>query len=285
MFASLPKSGKTTLIFGFLRAVQQGEEFLGVPVEHGIKTLYLTEEDLWTLAEKAFRFQFDAGDVDLVLLSRTRQAGLSWHEIMESAIAYCREHGFGLIVVDTISKWARLEGDRENQSGAVIEAMEPFDELAGSDIAVWILHHLRKGGGKFGEGQRGSGAYMANVDAYFEVRNIGEDVEGPRILVSEGTRLRPPTPIAVTFDYDSAEFEHTTDIEAAKTSKRSKMPEVLEVIKARGVATCDQIVRELNISTNTARKHLTALYEKGILERRGAGVGQNPHTYSLKDEE
>jgi hypothetical protein len=93
------KTGKTTLLFGLLRARERGdEEFLGRKVGTGT-TLLLTEEGSRTLLDKAFTFDITGDHIEVLL--RNEVLDKNWEQIADDAIRRCREQGHDLLVIDT----------------------------------------------------------------------------------------------------------------------------------------------------------------------------------------
>jgi hypothetical protein len=85
--------------------------------------------------------------------------GHSWQSIMENAVAKCGEVGARVLVVDTISQFAQLAGDKENNAGDVLEVYRPLQEAAAKGLAVISVRHERKSGGDVANAGRGSSAF------------------------------------------------------------------------------------------------------------------------------
>ena len=114
------------------------------------------------------------------------------------------EHGrlvanAGLLVVDTLSTWARLGGDDENSSGKAAEAMAPLQLAAATGIAVLVLRHDRKSGGDVGDSARGSSAFGGAVDIILALRR-GEGNSRPTIRALHGLSRFDETPATLMIE-------------------------------------------------------------------------------------
>jgi len=156
------KVGKSTLTWHLIKADLTGTPFLGFET-HYSPVVYLSEERQATLREAIERVGL-LDRHDLYLLYRHTTAGLSWPEIVAEAHLFAKSVGAGMLVVDTLSRWAGLKADEENNAGAAAESMNPLEAPAADGLAVVVLRHNRKGGGEIGESARGSSAFTGCVD-------------------------------------------------------------------------------------------------------------------------
>jgi RecA-family ATPase len=163
-----PKVGKTTLVLALADAVSEGRLFLGKPTSR-TRVLYLTEERGPTFRAALERVGIAGDDFRIVL--RQAGAGMKWSEVMEDATAQALDMGAGLLVVDSLADWAALQGDSENSSGAVLEALRPIQAAAASGLAVILSRHDRKGpAAELGEAGRGSNATAGACDILMSLR-------------------------------------------------------------------------------------------------------------------
>ncbi len=213
MVVAAPKLGKTTIACGFLRAVERDEDdFLGIEVMGDVSALMLSEEPPISMKDKYIDLQLEGNQVEI--LFRHEVLGEAWEKLAASAVRRCKEMGHQILIVDTISRWLGLTGEAENQSGRVTEAMEALDPAIEAGIAVVYLHHMRKGGGRHGEAQRGSNAFSASVDVVVELSHLTDEDNGPRLMKVISRFSGDEPPLAVT--YADGDFEHTHDVESLK---------------------------------------------------------------------
>lgn len=183
LLAGRPKCGKSTLIFALLRALEENGTFLGLDVSP-TSVLYLSEEDVTTLREKAARF--GCAETGVRFLTRRdafpRESFRTW---MQSAMTAARRTGSRLVVIDTLAFWGGLGPDAEKDAGAVQALLDPLHELASAGLAVLLIHHTRKSGGGDTSAIRGSTALAAGVDIVAELeREGGAGHEARRILTA-----------------------------------------------------------------------------------------------------
>src|SRR5262245_36577820 len=117
--------------------------FIGLPVVP-TAVLLMTEEPPATVEEKVDRFGLDEERVHV--LSKRRLHGRKWAKIVEAAAAYCRDHPeIGLVVVDTLDKFADLDARRsEADTGVIRETIDPLYELLDLGVCVILITHQRK---------------------------------------------------------------------------------------------------------------------------------------------
>jgi len=166
VLAGQPKVGKSTLAFGLFAQRALARPLLGLSVSGG-QTLLLSEEREASLSEKANDLHVAEG---LHILCRQDVRMLSWPEVIDDALLYCRAQSIDLLVVDTFDKWG---GHDENHPGQVVEALQPLLLAAAEGLAVLILHHQRKAAGSYGEAVRGSNALTGGVDVVMELERAG----------------------------------------------------------------------------------------------------------------
>ena len=137
------KAGKTTYALGEL--VQKA--LLKGPV------VYLTEQP-----SSSFRVALDRAGLlnldTLHILPFNAVSRMEWPVIAKLAGDHCGKVKAKLLVVDTVSHFAGLEGDSENNSGAAITCMKPLQAIAASGTAVLTIRHERKSGGEIGDAGR-----------------------------------------------------------------------------------------------------------------------------------
>jgi hypothetical protein len=73
------------------------------------------------------------------------------------------------VVFDSLAVF--LPASTENNAGVMVDALAPFVALAEAGLAVWLLHHPTKGEPPLGQAARGSGALLATVDVFLEMRH------------------------------------------------------------------------------------------------------------------
>ncbi|MGO8685199.1 MAG: AAA family ATPase [Thermoleophilia bacterium] len=166
-----PKHGKTRLTLDAIWSVLHGLPFLAAPTSK-VKVLYLTEEWLITwhqaLAEAQLLDEPDSGLSWMSLIEAQAKGPSDWGELCEALRQYCITNGIGLLVVDTLARWAGVSD--ENDAVAMAAAVLPLRLIASENIAVLFLRHDRKGGGVLGESGRGSSSATGEADCILHLQ-------------------------------------------------------------------------------------------------------------------
>src|SRR3989337_4411398 len=121
LLSSVPKVGKSTLLFHLFKAMKGNQDFLDQSTVT-VPTVLLTAEPVPLLIQR--RDEFELADAPLHVLPL--QPGLSWPR----CIAYVKRlaiQGYGLIVVDTLSRFWGIAD--ENDAAQVIQALSPLFAL------------------------------------------------------------------------------------------------------------------------------------------------------------
>ena len=138
---------------------------------HGrARVVYLTEEAGTTFRQALRRASLDDAK-DLHIRSYWDAPGRSWPALVDLAARKVQEVQACLLVVDTLTPFAGLRGDSENNAGDALLALQPLQRLAARlPVGVVVARHERKGGGEVGEAGRGSSAFTGGVDIVLSLR-------------------------------------------------------------------------------------------------------------------
>jgi hypothetical protein len=199
------KAGKTTLAMAMFAAILKGEPFLGFPTQK-TNIVYLTEEREATIMAELERLGLLETDRMLVL-PRYEVQHLPWEQVVERTGDYAREFNAGLIAVDTLSKWAKIPEDKENDTGTGSEAMQPLENLAAQGFAILSNRHNRKAGGEVGDSARGTSAISGGADVIIDIRR-SPDKHHPnrRLLECTGRLNNIPANLVIEWDNETKKF-------------------------------------------------------------------------------
>ena len=234
LLAGPPKAGKSTLAAQMQRACETGDDFLGVwPVWTG-PVLLVTEESGVAVVYKT------RGMHKLQVLDRRAaiRAGLTFAQVLDLIREWAIAHPGGLVFIDTFAIWARIENENDASEASRAVAMVTAVAQA-SDLAIVLVHHVRKSGGDNGDAIRGSSAILATVDISIEMSRVSPtsddrwlDVQG-RVIMPERFRL--------TFDRAS----QTYSLADQADDRRGKIETDLAGIPADGPGLTRNEVRAL----------------------------------------
>jgi len=188
------QSGKTTLVLAMVRAILEGEPFLGQATTY-TPIVYLTEQSGPSFKRNLRRAGL-LGRNDLHVLLWPKAIGLKWDAVVAQAQAHAAEVGARILIVDTLGQFSGIRGDAENSAGTALLVMEPLQTAAGAGLAVLVSRHDRKSGGDVGDSGRGSSAYAGAVDIVLHLqRLLGSNTAGKeRQRLLEGISRFEETP-------------------------------------------------------------------------------------------
>jgi hypothetical protein len=161
-------AGKTTLGTHMARAVLDGIPFMGNPTQK-TPVVYLTEQNPTSFLQALKRAGL-LGRSDIVVLFFKDIGGFQWSSVAQAVVQECKKRKAKLLVVDTLTQFAGVEGDCENNTGDALAAMQPLQQAAAEGIGVLTNRHERKSGGTVGDSGRGSSAYGGAADIILSLR-------------------------------------------------------------------------------------------------------------------
>lgn len=271
-------AGKTTLVTHLCRAVLDGRPFLDQPTRR-TAVVYLTEQPPASLRETLRRADLLERD-DFAFLCWRDSVGLPWARIVEIAVAECQLRGAGLLVVDTLGRFAGIRGDGENSAGEAEAAMAPLQIAAADGLAVIVVRHERKTGGDVGDSGRGSSAFGGAVDIVMAVRRR-QDRPTTRLIQAVSRFDETPETLAIELiagGYVSLGVEPATAHEMAKGR-------VLETLATGGAAglTLEALVDRVLQARTTVQRAIDELSSERRVVRKGGGVKGDPFRFALVD--
>ena len=157
LIAGDPKVGKSTFLFNALLASQEAKTFLGLETRP-VKVGYISEQPYQSLYKQLSEtpgirqyveknIQLIPFDNNIVLNPEGEdRSPSSWLEQVRLWQAAIDKWTPDLLVLDTYSSFAQLEGGELYDSGPIIRKLQQLKSLVikAPDIAIVILHHLRK---------------------------------------------------------------------------------------------------------------------------------------------
>ena len=287
LFTGAPKGGgKTTFLIHALAAVVDGEPFLDLDTEK-TTVVYLTEQGRGFETEYLEPVGLMDRD-DFVVLNSYETSGFQWPEVVEAAVRLCVERNAGILVVDTASQFARLQGDGENSAGTVLEALRPLQEAAQRhNLTIIIVHHDRKGGGHITESGRGSSAYAQAVDVILNIRQPQGSQSTPNIreLQATGRYTDLITDLVIELTPDGY-VSHGERAQVARIKAEKAVLDVLPHTLAHAIKKSDvwDAIKEApGFGKRTVEAVLKDLAESGKVHRQQLSTTGNPYVYWLPD--
>jgi hypothetical protein len=275
-----PKSaGKTTFLTHMIACVLTGRDFLGQPTQ-ATPVVYLTEQHPPSFRE-ALRRAGLLGRGDLILLHHSETVMLPWDRVMSQVIAECQRRGARMLVVDTITPFAGLQGDVENHAGAALAAVAPLQTAAAQSLAVVMVRHERKSGGAVGESGRGSSAFAGAVDIVLSLRRPEGNLR-PQVREIHALSRFDETPDRLFIELTSQGYialgsESKVALEEAKRALMEALP-----IAAENALKLEDLLKTPGndkLKRTIAQEAIEILLGEGRASRAGGGKRGNPFRF------
>jgi DNA-binding Lrp family transcriptional regulator len=274
------KRGKTTLILAMARAVIDGLSFLDQSTSMS-PVVYLTEQPAASFGQAMKRANL-LGRKEFVFLTYSDTRGVGWPQVAAAAVKECKRTGAGWLVVDTLGQFAGLTGDKENNSGDALEAMEPLQQATAEEIGVTLVRHERKSGGDLGDSGRGSSAFAGAVDIVLSLRKPeGNSPKNRRLLQSLSRFSETPNDLLIELvdrkytvigERRQAALKDAKDaIHRITSSVVSKAADLRELASAAG------------LSRPTTQRAIEQLVRDGMLSKIGNGKKGDPFRYFIPE--
>jgi AAA domain len=183
--AAMIKTGKTTFILDIVRQLLTGDPWCELPTKKSA-VIYLTEQSPMSFNTELQLAGIKGGAMKVLYhLEATR---FGWLSIAQKVVEWGQRFEAGLVVVDTLPRWADLTGEGESQAGSarIISALEPV--LATGCSLALVFHSGKDGDSRSIENAiRGSSAWGGAVDQIYRLRRPqGNQRDNCRVLESSG---------------------------------------------------------------------------------------------------
>ncbi len=271
-------AGKTTWALALCAAILDGSDFMGQSTSQtGI--IYLTEQ-----SEVTFRLSLERARIglrdDFEALFWHETIGKEWPDVMDEAIGAASARRAGLLVVDTLAQFAKLTGDRENNSGDALEAVFPLQKARDRNLGVLQIRHERKEGGQLGDSGRGSSAFAGAVDTIINLsRPRGNHADTMRCITAVSRLDEAPSRLMIELcaeGYRSCGTTGRPSADAARGLVFCCLP-----TDKNNATSLEQIIETSSQSRATVQRVLGELKDKEQVIEVGSGVKGNPYRYYL----
>lgn len=273
----LKASGKTTFTAWMVGSLLSGATFLGRKTRR-TAVVWLTEERPTSFLETLKRAALTT-QIDLHILHWHDVKHLSWPMVMQATTMHALKVGASVTIVDTVSQFAGLRGDAENNSGDALAAVAPLQEAAAAGLAVVAIRHERKGGGEVGESGRGSSAFSGAVDIVVAIRR-GEGQTKPTVRVLHTLSRFSETPDTLVIDLTTEGYVALgTEGTVAVLEAERVLLDHLPTTEAKALALPDLLDGlQPRIARTVAQEALRKLASVGV-QQLGSGKRGSPYRY------
>jgi hypothetical protein len=274
-FTATIKAGKSTFISKAVWSALHGEEIIGLQTRRS-PILWLTEEGPSTFRKLLLRASLQE-ESDLHILHRGNVWRMEWPEIVRDIVVpKVKESGARYVIVDTISRWANIKGDEENQTGAAQTAMEPLEALRDAGLGVTMVRHARKAGGEIGDSARGASAWGGAADVLVKLQNPNTEGHPNRRVIETLGRLDDPAKWTVELKDGYYEVVGRGDV-----VERERIKNDLVQLHGTGKYTIPDLVKLLNSNYSTVERALKLLLPAGVIKVTGGTSNRDPKVYEL----
>ena len=279
-----PKGGgKTTLVVHSIKAMVEGGLFLGRLCER-TPVVYLTEQSRQNFESEYLAPAGLAQSSDLHLVYGWQVSAYTWPDIVAAAVDKCADVGGGVLVIDTFAYFARLAGDDENSSGAVLKALRPIlDAAAAQDLTVVIIHHDRKGGGEVYDSGRGSNAFQGAVDVIINLRRCPGNVRPTLREIRATGRFGDLYDGLIIELKDGHYVAHGDEQAVARAEAVQVLEQVLSDTEATAMTESELLKaaqkENSSIKKSTFGDKLRQAVHAGVVRCMGKGVKGDPYRY------
>lgn len=256
------KKGKSTLVYQLIRSVLTGEEFLGREVTQSPVVL-LTEQEGGSLRATLTRARLYGEPLPLVVIRKTGLSALGeWRVAAARVVDLALWLGARVIVVDTLSRLARITGDAENTSGSVA-VLDPLDRAKEAGVACVFVRHARKGlagtSDDIADAARGSSALTGDMDIVIRLRPHSES--DLRVLSWESRLTDDPDDL--TLRYNDGSYEVVDAPDGAAVVKHRESIETMRRAIADGAKTYDELAKATGFRSRSTIAKYKKIVEEG----------------------
>jgi hypothetical protein len=274
------KAGKTTLLMEMVRAILDGDTFLD---QATLKTsvVYLSEQPSVSFRKAMERARL-LGREDFLALLHVDTRGIAWPQVAAAAVAQCKRVGAAFMVVDTLPQFAGLTGDRENNSGDALEAMQPLQAAVAEGVGIVLVRHERKSGGDVGDSGRGSSAFAGAVDIVLSLRKPeGHSAKNRRLLQSLSRFSETPNDLLIELT-DAGYIAIGERREIALKDAKDAILRLAPQGEVQALA-LQELASRADLTRPTAQRAIDELIRDGQLSRIGKGKRGDPFRYFIPE--
>ena len=271
-------AGKTTLMMHMVRTILDGVPFLEKETMQS-PVVYLTEERHTSFREVLARPGLEHRQ-DLHVLFRHDARGFDWPDVVHAATKKCKECGASVLIVDTFPPFVELDGDKENNSGDILKALDPLQAAAAQGVGVVVVRHERKRGGSVSVAGRGSSAFTAAMDIVMSIRRA-EGNARPTIRQVRAVSRFDATPDSLFIDLTDAGYVSLGDSAAVAVSEAEQAIWDTLPNAEKEALTVDELITRSGKRRTTAQEALKGLTHSGI-ETTVSGKKKDPYRYWIR---
>lgn len=280
-FSAKIKAGKTTLLGHMIHGIVTGHDVVEQPTTPA-KVLYCTEEGRKTFNAFLHRTGLEEReDVEALFLGKVPRE-LPWSAVVKDVLGHALGINADVVIFDTLTRWARIPADKENDPGTAAEAMEPLEIIRGANLAVMAVFHDRKSGGEVGESQRGSSAFGGAADILLQLVNPFTNGHPNRRILHQLGRFDDPATWHMDWHGSEKRYEVVGEGEAQTVERAGLKTGIIQALMLGDTMTGGEMAGLLRVdpANGTLTRALNELVRAGDLVKTGAGHRGNPYRFA-----
>ena len=274
------KVGKTTLVGYWLHGIFFGHSVAGFDTRPA-KVLYCTEEGRksWKAFLRRTGLENTQGQLEVLFLNKVPKV-YDWPNIVNAVLAHALRVNADVVIFDTLSRWAKIKPDQENDAGVAAAVMEPLENLRAARLAVLGIFHERKSGGDISDAARGSSAFGGAADILISLTNPNTNGHPNRRVLQSIGRFDDPGEWVIDLvdgEYVRQNEDGSLDIE------RNNLKILIDLYLNQGPLTGPALAEAIGVraTSGTFRRALDDMVKDRQVAREGSGKRGNPWIYSL----
>lgn len=282
----IKRAGKTTWILHLIAAVLDGLPFMGYATAP-TWVIYLTEQQPGPFLAALQRAGLDQRGDELKIVFRRDMAHLPWPAVITYLAEYADDHGYGMLVVDTLGKLAGVAD--ENSAGDAARAMAPLQNAAHDGLCVIVARHERKSGGEVGDSGRGSSAFGGDADVILSLRRPEGNARSTlREIHALSRYTETPEALAIELTDEGYVALGSPDAVSMAEAVRFVSSQLRERFdRNESAATTDELIvaaaeADQPMSEASVRRGLRRLEEQHLVIKTGRGVKGDPRRYAWR---
>lgn len=279
LLSGWPKAGKTTLLFQLIKAILGKQAFLELKTKLDGKILIITEEN-----SQFYKIRVEEAGLsgnDVLILPGFEVDCYTKEKVLEQIGLAINKEGASLIILDTLGEfWGVME---ENSAPVVQEALKRFRTIAQLDnVALLLIHHLRKADGDYGTAHRGSGALLGAVDIGLELKYTKDNVRNRRTITSKSRFHQTPEELMIV--WDGGKYKSLGD--PAHFTAEDVKKRFLEALSKDMFEELEEIGKKMNpLPSDTLLREIAKEYrEKKLVDFTGKGRKGDPYKYKKRQD-
>jgi hypothetical protein len=273
------KAGKSSWINAGIKALLTGGTFLGQPVISGPVVL-VSEMAGAALIAALDRAGLNDGE-GLRILQPHDAFGLTWPQIVASAVEECQRVNAVLLVIDTLNWFAGLIADPdENSAAKMLEVMRPLQAATNQGWGILFAVHERKSGCDVSDAARGSSAVGGVADILMSLRRPDGNHHSETIRKISSISRFPETPTELVIDW-TLDNEYAVVASGDAVTRDRANQRILDVLPFFGDQAKTILV--LQEETNESRRTIQRVLKELKAARSGTGEKGDPFKYFRRE--